>query len=604
MAENRVIQIEVPTEQKADWYELRIYSGRNEPVVKESDASPRDPGRESRLYGTKYEGMYNFNYLFPVVDFEYDGTMEGVLLFEDVFYGTWAMNPMYHREQRFPLSSKVVVPGCYLEWWENMFHYDNPQARVTEFYMRKRYPTETEMIKEEIRLLSDQWMGRVAVWEVVDGSERLLWEENFDFDSVRQTEPGNRIGMDSKSEVPVRLSREILLTALDADLDFIMKSRNRNPYSAVPGGTFLFYDYDARTFRQRNWLWTFGPTMQTLLKARDIPEMSEKYGSDRLLETAVLMGDLCVNNQELNPQKPNYGLLLCRLDHDTVNNRLGYELKYSPPDGLFQAGWGMMPLYRATGDKRYLEFCRIMADATGRLVNQDVIIQQDYFAVTESWKTNTMDEAGFGMEGIAELYLDTGDPRVAEIGRKYIDQLIRYFEMPDGTWARNYFRHSRTVEPPFDLTRGAGWAMMGISSAARMGLGEEYLEKCRRMASVLMKHQNEDGSWWYRFSEADPVNGIAEKGTAVWTVMFYRLYKMMGNTQYLETARKGLIWLINSQYKGTDRDGRGGVPVSGPMSGVSYRPFFRMACQYTAGFLGLALMEELSLESRDNEKKG
>ena len=87
--------------------------------------------------------MYNFNYLFPVVDFEYDETMEGVLLFEDVFYGTWAMNPMYHREQRFPLSSKVVVPGCYLEWWENMFHYDNPQARVTEFYMRKRYPTGT-----------------------------------------------------------------------------------------------------------------------------------------------------------------------------------------------------------------------------------------------------------------------------------------------------------------------------------------------------------------------------------------------------------------------------------------------------------------------------
>lgn len=604
MAENRVIQIEVPTEQNADWYELRIYSGRNEPVVKESDTSPRDPGRKSRLYGTKYEGMYNFNYLFPVVDFEYDETMEGVLLFEDVFYGIWAMNPMYHREQRFPLSSKVVVPGCYLEWWENMFHYDNPQARVTEFYMRKRYPTGTEMIKEEIRLLSDQWKGRMAVWKVVDGSERLLWETDFDFDTVYQAEPGNRVGRDSESEVPVHLSREILLTALDVDLDFIMKSRNRNPYSAVPGGTFLFYDYDARTFRQRNWLWTFGPTMQTLLRARDIPEMSEKFGSDRLLETAVSMGDLCVNNQELNPQKPNYGLLLCRMDHDTVNNRHGYELKYSPPDGLFQAGWGMMPLYRATGDKRYLEFCRIMAEATGRLLEQDVIIQQDYFAVTESWKTNTMDEAGFGMEGIAELYLGTGDPRIAEIGRKYIDQLIRYFEMPDGTWARNYFRHSRLVEPPFDLTRGAGWAMMGISSAARMGLGEEYLEKCRRMASVLMKYQNEDGSWWYRFSEADPVNGIAEKGTAVWTVMFYRLYKMMGDTQYLETARKGLSWLINSQYKGADRDGRGGVPVSGPMSGVSYRPFFRMACQYTAGFLGLALMEELSLESRDNEKKG
>ena len=90
MPENRVIQIEVPMKQKAGSYELRIYSDRNEPIVKESDASPEDPGGESRLYGTKYEGMFNFNYLFPVVDFEYDETMEGVLLFEDVFYGTWA----------------------------------------------------------------------------------------------------------------------------------------------------------------------------------------------------------------------------------------------------------------------------------------------------------------------------------------------------------------------------------------------------------------------------------------------------------------------------------------------------------------------------------
>lgn len=599
MSENRVIQIEVPTKQKAGSYELRIYSDRNEPIVKESDASPEDPGRESRLYGTKYEGMFNFNYLFPVVDFEYDETMEGVLLFEDVFYGTWAMNPMYHGEKRFPLSSKVVVPGCFLEWWENMFHYDNPQAGALEFYMRKVYPSETEMVKEDIRLLTDQWKGRIAVWGIMENSETLLWEKTFEFDSNGQTEHGTGTRTGKEHETTGRLSRETLLAALEEDLDFIMKSRNRNPYSAVPGGTFLFYDYDARTFRQRNWLWTFGPAMQTLLKSRDIPEISERYGSDQLLETAVAMGDLCVNNQELDPEKPNYGLLLCRLDHDTVNSRVGYELKYSPPDGLFQAGWGMMPLYRATGDKRYLEFCRIMTEATGRLLDRDVMIQQDYFAVTKSWKTNTMDEAGFGMEGIAELYLDTGDPRIAEIGRRYIDQLIRYFEMPDGTWARNYFRHSRTVEPPFDLTRGAGWAMMGISSAARMGLGEEYFEKCRRMASVLMNYQNEDGSWWYRFSEADPVNGIAEKGTAVWAVMFYRLYKMTGDAAYLETAGKALSWLIGNQYRGADRDGRGGVPVAGPMSGVSYRPFFRMACQYTAGFLGLALIEELGLKSQD-----
>ena len=380
-------------------------------------------------------------------------------------------------------------------------------------------------------------------------------------------------------------------------MEYIFKAQNKNPDSAMTGGTHLFYDYDAKTFRQRNWLWTFGPSMQTLLLARDIPEMAEKYGKDNMLQMATEMAEVCINHQELDESKTNYGMLLCRLEHNVVDIKEGYELKYSPPDGLFQVGWGMIPLYRATGDTRYLKFGQKMVEATGKLLDLDVIVQQDYFAVTGSWKTNTMDEAGFGMEGIAEVYAETKDPLYAELGKKYIDQLISYFETEEGTWSRNYFRHSRTVEPPFNLTRGMGWAMMGLSSAVRMNLGDQYLDKCRKMAQVLMKYQNDDGSWWYRFDTPDPVNGIAEKGTAVWTVMFYRLYSLTGNTDYLETARKALTWLMNNQYFGEDSDGYGGIPIIGPMSGVAYRPFFKMSCQYTAGFLGLALLEEMKLSN-------
>lgn len=589
MTENQTLRIAILPDAGADRFELRIYSSRNQPVVRESDASYRDPNRDDKRYGAKYEGMYNFNYLFPVVDFQFGPQMEGVLEFEDVFYGTWAMNPMYHRGERFPMAKKVVVPARYLEWWENMFHFDNPQANVKAFYMRKIYPGTVGEIREEIPLLTKRWEGRAVLCALRGDQEQVVWEKAF---SVAKCEHRPEI----KPHVPGEpFAREELLGALDADLEYIFKSWNRKPDSAVPGGTFLFYDYDAKTFRQRNWLWTFGPTMRALLDARDVPEMEAKYGADQMLAMAKSLGDLCVDNQELDPEKPYYGLLLCRLEHNAVNSREGYELKYSPPDGLFQAGWGMMPLYRATGDERYLKFCQVMTETTGALLDMDEIIQQDYFATTGSWKTNTMDEAGFGMEGIAQLYLDTREPRWAAIGRKYIDQLIHHFEMPDGTWARNYFRHSRSVEPPFNLTRGMGWAMMGISSAARMGLGDQYLEKCGRMASVLQRYQNEDGSWWYRFSEADPVNGVAEKGTAVWTVMFYRLYSLTGDESYLRTARRGLSWLMNSQYRGEDPDGYGGIPVTGPMSGVAYRPFFEMSCQYTAGFLGIALLTELKL---------
>ncbi|GHV47500.1 hypothetical protein AGMMS49546_37190 [Spirochaetia bacterium] len=567
-----------------DSYELRIFSSRNKPIAREDEVSRLDPNPDEKKYAKKYEGMYNFNYLFPVLDFKPDPQMEAILTFEYVFYGTCAMNPMYH-PGRFQLSEKVLIPGKYLEWWENMFHYDNPQAQARDFYIRKTYPSGTKAISEEIELLSEFFQGRAECIGIGAEKETLLESQDIKSSPAPQIKQWNRD----------KITRESLLNALDADLEFIFKSQNRNKDSGMSGGTHLFYDYDAKTFRQRNWLWTYGPSMQTLLKARDIPELAAKYGKDTMQRMAVEMGDICLNRQELDRKKTYYGMLLCRLEHNVVNVKEGYELKYSPPDGLFQAGWGMMPLYRATGDKRYLDFCRIMTEATGELLEKDVVVQQDYFAVTGSWKRNTMDEAGFGMEGIAELYLETKDEKHAAIGKKYIDQLITYLEMPDGTWGRNYHRHSRSVEPPQNQTRGAGWAMMGISSATRMGLGDEYLNKCNRMAEVLMKYQRDDGSWWYCFSEPNETHGVEEKGTAVWAVMFYRLYRLTGNTRYLETARKALNWLIRRQYLGEDSDGYGGIPVNGPMSGVVYRPYFKLACQYTAGFFGLALLEELGL---------
>ena len=142
---DKTITIDVPVDSGYDSYELRLFSDRNNPVVKESDVSSYDPNPETKIYGTAYEGMYNFNYLFPVIDFKYQSSMEGVLTFEGVFYGTWAMNPMYHSD-RFALSEKVAIPSGLLEWWENMFHYDNPQAWCTGFYVRKAYPSNTVRI--------------------------------------------------------------------------------------------------------------------------------------------------------------------------------------------------------------------------------------------------------------------------------------------------------------------------------------------------------------------------------------------------------------------------------------------------------------------------
>ncbi|MDR1439594.1 MAG: hypothetical protein LBJ10_06155, partial [Clostridiales bacterium] len=390
-----------------------------------------------------------------------------------------------------------------------------------------------------------------------------------------------------------------LLEALKANIGFILRSIVRDERAPMHGGAHLFYDYDARTFRQKNWLWTYGPSMRTLLVGMKVPEIARAFGAEEMLAAAAGMGEICLRNLETNPAKPFRGLMLCRYEMTPVNSRLGYELKYSPADGLFQAGWGMIPLYRQTGDPRYLRFCSDMADATGELLERDVVVQQDYYAVTGSWKTNTMNESGFGMEGLAELYRETGDKRYRDIGKKYIDQLIGCLETDEGVWARNYFRHSRRVQPPDYATRGMGWAMMGVSSAARMRLGEPYLRKSVAMAEHVMKHQLGNGGWRYVYNSGSDQLGMSEKGTAVWAAMLFRLCRLTGAQRYRDAAGRAVKWLMGAQYLGPDREGHGGVPIIGPQSGIVYRPYYKMACQYTAGFFGLALLESLGAPTEE-----
>jgi len=67
------------------------------------------------------------------------------------------------------------------------------------------------------------------------------------------------------------------------------------------------------------------------------------------------------------------------------------------------------------------------------------------------------------------------------------------------------------------------------------------------------------------------------------------------DTKYLSVARKALLWCLNNQYDGPDKFADGGIIGISRQSGVIYRPWFKLACSYSSGFFGLAVLEELSL---------
>jgi hypothetical protein len=57
---------------------------------------------------------------------------------------------------------------------------------------------------------------------------------------------------------------------------------------------------------------------------------------------------------------------------------------------------------------------------------------------------------------------------------------------------------------------------------------------------------------------------------------------------------------MDNQYTGSDIEGQGGVIGLTFQSGVTYRNWFPLACSYTSGFFGLAILEELKLQNNKN----
>jgi hypothetical protein len=73
------------------------------------------------------------------------------------------------------------------------------------------------------------------------------------------------------------------------------------------------------------------------------------------------------------------------------------------------------------------------------------------------------------------------------------------------------------------------------------------------------------------------------------------LYKETRDPAALDSATRALKWCILSQYTGSDFHAYGGIVSRSAESGITYRSWFDMCCQYTSAFFGLALIEEIEL---------
>lgn len=560
--------------------EVRIESRRNQAISKISDVSPRDP----QTRPPRHAPVAGREIWFPVVDIALTPGMEAVARFAvdgPAPGATCVVNGRFHPE-RVPLAEQVVIAGDRLEHWENDFFIEGADWPLGRFYLRQRHPIDGRHFQRTLRLLSPDWSGDVSLHAVTEDGPRELAAATLTPAPAAAASPSDG------------LAPERLTASLADTLTYLLRSRNQHPGSPTGGGHFLFYDLDARLFRTSHWIWTWGPTIRLLLAAARLPALAERFGANPLRRVARDLGDASLRFQLRDAGHPADGIVLIRLD-SRAGNEYGYEGYFSPSDALFLAGWGWAPLYEATGDRRYLAAGEALALATERLIHQFPIVPQNYLLHGQQWQERVLDEAGFGVEGLAELYRVTGEARYRRIGRRYIDQLLAKFERTDGLWERNCALEADDATPCAYMTRGLGWAMEGLLAAHRLLPDGGYLARAERLAEHLLSWQQPDGCWAFNFNRPAAEVGISEKGTALWSLLLYRLHAATGEDRHLAAARQALRWCLDNQYGGPDPDARGSIVGCSPASGVSYRPWFRQSCAYTSAFFGLAVLEELDV---------
>lgn len=569
--------------------EIQFHSNRNESISSFLQLAPINPEKEEK--SELYQPL-DWDIFYPVVDLSLHENMTANVQFEAANDSPYAINGMFH-QQLFSLENGMTtIPSNYLQQWENNFYVNNGKSQMTSFYISDRANV-TGNINLEYELLSTDWQGEVIIANVANKKEigRFRFE-----DTTTNPLAGSLSGYSMGD-----LSRDRLLQSLKATARFTIGCQDQSPHGLTKGGLNLFYDLAAKTYRRPIWVWGWGPSIKTLIEVSKYPEITQDIPAEKLINTAKEIGEASLRFQMKDQSSPAYGVIVSRWSENkgTLMENYGFEEYYSVADAQFLVGWGWIPLYQLTSDERYLNGARLMTEATDRLTREFDLVPMDYMIRAEKWKNYALNEQGFGTEGINELNRVDPNPNYQRIGDEYMKMLLKKFDTPSGIWNRMYRIEQQKAEPTKYHTRGVGWAMEGLIAVYELTGDPTYLEKAIKMGQHLLENQLNDGSWSYDFKSQD-ASEISEKGTALWSLLFYKLYGFTNDHQHLDVARKALKWCLNNQYDGPDLHAYGGVVGLSRQSGVVYRKWFPLACTYTSGFFGLAAIEELKIQKNEN----
>jgi Highly conserved protein containing a thioredoxin domain len=563
---------------------FEIISDRNYEISSLTDISPFDPDRTPGA--DRYPN--DINIWFPVVDIKMEALMYARAFISNVEY--CQINSYFNLDTTPVQNGEAIFESSRLSNWENGLFVPSKSASVERFSIIKEFyaaPTINRRVLCEFEPLVDDWAGVILVqYQNLAGN----WID-FGFTQLnreRDTQFTDK-GVDNEIE------------SLNLCLEYIINSYNVSEANPYRDGLYLFYDADADTYRNGQWPWSWGAAIRLLLDCAELksnPEIGEeiRYSAAQLIDVAYRIGITTLRFQIFNTSHTANHFGTTRYTPRNFSN-IGYEeLVNTGADTGFLCGWGWSKLYEVTGDQRFLDAATTYIEAMAPILDEFVLPPQEWLPEPNNWTDFTIDESGFGTEGIEALYRMTSNDRYRELCLEYMDKHLAIFEREDGLWDRQYTFSTGEITPTVYMTRGLGWAMEGLLATHRCDPSDgKYLEKAIKMAEVLIEHQLEDGSWGYRFNEPVEIYGAADKGTSLWSLLLFMLHEETGDERHLEAARRALRWCMANQYVGSNPHAHGGIISISAESGITYRSYFRMCCQYTSAFMGLSILKNLKI---------
>lgn len=379
-----------------------------------------------------------------------------------------------------------------------------------------------------------------------------LWPKTFKTSSIKILAPGTYYIVPTKTNPASITQKELTEYEHNVEcqsppkfsshravaIQYLINSYNNVKSSNFKGTFFACYDYESKCYRLISWIWCTGVVIKALLSEWN------RTGNSKYKDLAIRAGNILLQHQDRD------GGFVVRWD---LGGKSGVKKWKAPNDSAIIGAYGLMPLYKATGNKRFLS----ASIDIGNWIITKGLRPNGHLSVgyLDNWVYSWLYiDSGFTANLFYEIYQERPNDRWKIACEKFINWFIDNFRKESGLFIKTW-RENGNHDIIF-YSRGQAWALDGFVSAYKLLKHKNTLSVACDIANNMVRHQNKDGSWDYIGD--DPYSGKDNKGTPVIAYNLLQLYELIPKNDYLASAVKAIHWCeINQDMN--DGIGYGGI---------------------------------------------